>query len=94
MFSLDRAVWFDAHDVVAGKRTFVHTAGADPDVALIVENGEIAAAGGGHAVAVDTVHEIHNLVFGVDELIAVTHWFCLSNCLKMRFVINAIPSLA
>ena len=64
--ALNGAIRFDPDDVIAGERTFVNTAGTDPDVAFIVKDRKIPAAGGGHAVTVNTVHEIDDLIFGVN----------------------------
>ena len=55
--ALDRAVGLDAYDVLGTQRALVHAAGADPHVALVVEDGKVAAGGGCHAVSVKAFHD-------------------------------------
>ena len=50
------SVGFHADNVFRAERSLVHTAGADPHIALVVEDGEISAGGGGHSVAVKAFH--------------------------------------
>ena len=49
------------------------------DVAFIIKNGKITAAGSSHAVTVNTVHDIDNLIFRMNKLITVTHLHLLRN---------------
>ena len=60
------AVGLDADDVVARQRTLVNAAGADPHVAVFVDDGDVAAARRRHAAVIDALHELDNLVLGVD----------------------------
>ena len=63
-----RAVGLDLHDVRAGQAALVDAGGGDPDVAVFVANGKVAAGGGGHAVGIDAVHDHHQLVCRVQKL--------------------------
>ena len=58
----------DAHDVLAAQISLVDTRWANPDVALVVENREIPAAGRCQTVSVDAAHHLHDLVAGMDEI--------------------------
>ena len=55
-------VCLDAHDVCRSQGPLVNAAGADPHVAVFVQDREVAAAGGGHAVVIDPFHVADDLV--------------------------------
>ena len=61
------AVRRDAHDVLTAQTPFVNAAGRDPNIAVLVENREIAAGSGRHAVSVDALHHHDELVCGVQQ---------------------------
>ena len=63
-----RAVRLDADDVFAMQRAFVDTAGADPHVSFGVEDREVSTGSRGHAVPVDTLHDLDDLVARVYEI--------------------------
>ena len=65
VFADDGAVCLHAHDVCGGEGAFIHAAGADPHIAVFVEDGEVAAAGGGHSVIIDPLHVAHDLFCGM-----------------------------
>ena len=62
------AVGLDLNDVAAGQAALVDARGGNPDVAVVVSDGQIAAGGGGHAVAVNTRHNHHQLIGGMHQI--------------------------
>jgi hypothetical protein len=62
------AVGPDAHDVVGGEVTLVDPRRRDPDVAVDVPDGEIAAGERGEPVVIDAVHDPHDLVARVQKV--------------------------
>ena len=64
----DLAVLCDAHDVIAGEAALVDAGGRDPDVAVGVADGQIAAGGGGHAILIDAVHDHDQLIGGMQKI--------------------------
>ena len=64
----DGAVGLDAHDVGRRQRALVDAGRGDPDVAGVVHDGEVTAAGGGHAATVDAADDEHQLLGRVHEL--------------------------
>ena len=65
---LAAAVRVDADDVLAGERPLVDAGGGDPDVALGVADGKVAAGHGGQALVIDALHEHDELVGRMDIL--------------------------
>ena len=63
----DGAVGLDAHDVGGGERALVDAGRGYPYVAGIVHDGEVTAAGGGHAATVDATDDEHQLLGRVHE---------------------------
>ena len=63
MTALRGSIGKDMNNILTGKVSLVDAGRRDPDGAVLVVDGEIAARGGGHAVAVDALH-------GGDELIS------------------------
>ena len=63
----DGAVALHLHDVRAGQVSLVHARGRDPDVAVFVSDGKVAAGGRGHAVFVDARHDHDQLVCRVQK---------------------------
>lgn len=61
----DAAGCVHAHDVGGAERALVDAGRADPHVAVGTEHGEVAAAGCGHAVFVDAVHDGDDLFGGM-----------------------------
>ena len=54
------------HDVVAGQRPLVRAARSDPDVAVLLADGEVPARSRRHAIAIDTIHGHDDLTRGVE----------------------------
>jgi len=53
------------YDILPAQGALVYAAGGYPHIAVGVLYGEVAARGGGHAVAVNALHDHHELVGGV-----------------------------
>ena len=66
--AFDGAVRLDADDVLAAQRALVDAGRADPHIAVGIEDRKVPAAGGRHAVAVNTLHDVHDLVARMDEI--------------------------
>jgi hypothetical protein len=58
----------DTDNVLPRERTFVDTARGNPDVAVGILNGKVAAGHSGHALVVDTLHEHDKLISRMDIL--------------------------
>lgn len=71
MQSLALPIRSDAHDFLAPQGAFVHSSGCDPDVSILGANGDVAAGGRGHPVAIDELHRTHDLVSWMEERTAV-----------------------
>ena len=63
----DRAVRLYAVDICAGQVALVNAGGRDPDIAVFVADGKVAAGGRGHAVLVDAVHDRDQLISGMHQ---------------------------
>ena len=63
----DGAVALDLHDVRAGQVSLIHARGRNPDIAVFISNGKVAAGGRGHAVFVDARHDHDQLVCRVQK---------------------------
>ena len=66
--AFDGAVRLDADDVLAAQRALVDAGRADPHIAVGIEDRKVPAAGGRHAVAVNTLHDVHDLIARMDEI--------------------------
>jgi len=66
--AFDRAVRLDADDVLAAQRSFVDPGGTDPHIPVGIEDREVAAAGGRHPVAVDSLHDVNDLIARMNEI--------------------------
>ena len=64
----DGAVGLDLTHVGPGEVALVDAGRRDPDVAVVVPDGQVAAGGSGHAVIVDAVHDHDQLVGGMQKL--------------------------
>ena len=62
------AVRLHTDDIVAVQCAFVHTGGGNPNIALLVHNGEVAAGGGGHSFVVDPLHKHNQLIRRMDVI--------------------------
>src|SRR5262249_44008394 len=69
------AVGPDADDVIAAEAPLVDPRRGDPDVAVVVADREVAAGGGRHPVAVDSLHRPHDRVARVDQVAWTVHRF-------------------
>jgi hypothetical protein len=65
MGAFDGAIGVDADDVFAAEGTFIDAGGGDPEVPIVLEDGEVAAGRGGHSVAIDTLDGGEDFVAGV-----------------------------
>ena len=83
MWAVRLAVRRHADHVLAAQRAFVDARGRDPDVAVIVADGEIAAAGGGHAIAVDAADRLQNLIAWRDVADGGTHPYILPRAFRL-----------
>jgi hypothetical protein len=61
-------IGMDTDNILTGQSTLVYTGGSDPNVAVRVHNGQIAAGGGGQTLVVDTLHEHDQLIRGVNVI--------------------------
>ena len=68
MRTFGSAVGMDTDDILTGQSTLVHAGRGDPDVAVAVHDGEVAAGGGGQTLVINTLHEHDQLVCGVHVL--------------------------
>jgi hypothetical protein len=59
--AFDLAVCAEADNVVAPQCAFVQAGRGDPHITTWLANGQIAAAGGCHAIAIDPLHRLKNL---------------------------------
>ena len=60
------AVGLDADNVTTVQGALIHTGGGDPDIAVAVLDGQVAAGGGGHTLVVNTLHKHDQLVSRMD----------------------------
>ena len=63
-----RPVRVDTDNVLPGERALVNTARGDPDVAVGIFDGKIAAGHGGHTLVINTLHKHNQLVCRMDIL--------------------------
>src|ERR1041384_7234021 len=66
MRTIERAIRMHAHDVFAAQGSLINARGGNPEIAVFLEDGEVAAAGGGHAVAVDPLNGGEDLIARMD----------------------------
>ena len=90
------AVGLYADNIVAGQGALVHTGRGDPDISLVVHNGQVAAGGGGHALVVDTLHKHNQLVsrmniINVHNRPPVEMYFCERGCLRRKGRAGGMP---
>src|SRR5699024_4205753 len=52
----------DADDVPPGQRALIDARRGDPDIALRIPDGEVAAGGGGEALVIDPLHKHDDLI--------------------------------
>src|SRR5579871_315320 len=71
--SLRSAVRANPHDVVAPQSAFIHARRSNPHVTVRLANGEISAGRGRHAIPVDPLHRIKDLVAGVLVMVRIRH---------------------
>ena len=69
MRSNDRSIFLDAHDIFGRQIAFVNARWGDPDITIVVFNGEIAAAQRGHPVVINAIHNVDQLVARVQKLV-------------------------
>ena len=62
------AVGMDADDIPTGQRPLVHAGGSDPNIAIAVHDGQVAAGGSGQALVVNPLHKHDQLICGMDVL--------------------------
>ena len=67
------AVGVHANDVFAAQAAFVQPRGRDPDVAVLFADREVAARRGRHAITIDPLDGLQNLVTRMDEGGGGTH---------------------
>ena len=73
MRPVGRAVGPHADDVLAPQVSLVDARRRDPDLALLVAEREVAAGGGGHAVAVDPLDRPQDRIARMGEIQRVGH---------------------
>ena len=56
------AVRLDADDVSAVQSALIDTGRSDPDIAVVIHNGQVAAGSGGHTLVVNALHEHNQLI--------------------------------
>src|SRR6266478_8225569 len=62
------AVRLDLDDVLRGECALVHRAWRDPDVPVLLEDGEVSTGRGGHAIGVDALHDLDDSMGGGQQL--------------------------
>ena len=75
--TFDRTVFFDANDVLRTQRPLVDARGTDPHIAVGIHDGEVAAAGGGHTVAVQAFHDDGDEVARMNQVNVHNQYFPL-----------------
>ena len=66
--ALGPAIGQQAHDVPLLERPLVHGRGRDPQVALLVQDGQVAARGRRQPITIDAAHDLDQLLAGVEQV--------------------------
>src|SRR5712691_8005001 len=93
MTAINGAVFANANNVVPPQTSLVDARGSDPDVAICISNGKIASGRGGHPIAIDAIHHLHEFIAGMEELGSLIHT-CLkapSPRLAQTWIVDAGP---
>jgi hypothetical protein len=62
------AIRLNANDVLAGQGTLIDTCGGNPNVTVVVHNGEVTAGCGGQTLVVNALHKHNKLVCGMNVI--------------------------
>jgi hypothetical protein len=62
------AIRLDANDVLAGQCALIDTGGGNPNVTVVVHNGEVTAGCGGQTFVVNALHKHNKLVCGMNVI--------------------------
>ena len=62
------AIGLHTNDVLTGQSALINAGGSDPDIAVVIQNGEVTAGSGGQTLVIDSLHKHDKLVSGMNVI--------------------------